>query len=59
MRSWTTMSNQSKEQIVDCEAADAEHDWVDAVEGPEVVGKVCAICGAERDLGGDYDDNYF
>ena len=35
-----------------------EHDWVDAVEGPEVVGKVCATCGEPYDYSGEFDDNY-
>jgi len=26
-----------------------EHDWVDAVEGDNVVGKVCSTCGAPRE----------
>ena len=27
-----------------------EHEWSDAVEGPEVVGKVCSTCGAMQEL---------
>lgn len=30
-----------------------EHDWVDAVEGPEVVGKVCSTCGAVQEMSDD------
>ena len=30
-----------------------ECDWVDAVEGPDVVGKVCSVCGEERGYSDD------
>ena len=30
-----------------------ECDMVDAVEGPDVVGKVCSICGHEKDYSDD------
>lgn len=54
------MANLTSETVVeDCEDACRNHDWVDAVEGPEVVGKVCAVCGAQQDFGDDFDDNYF
>lgn len=42
-------------QMVECQ----EHDWTDAVEGPEVVGQVCSVCGATRDSSEEFDDNYF
>lgn len=30
-----------------------ECDWVDSVEGPDVVGKHCSICGEEKDYSDD------
>lgn len=38
--------------------AEHECDWVDAIERPDVVGKVCSICEAPRDCSGNFDDNY-
>jgi len=30
-----------------------EHEWVDSVDGPDMVGKHCATCGEEKDYGDD------
>lgn len=35
---------------------DHECEWVDAVEGPDVVGKVCAVCGEPYDYSGELDE---